>query len=212
MWDENVVATWISVAPVLDIERPSVYCLNNGQPSSQGGLVSKGFIEPIQSAEHGDETLADVPKGSWNKRYVGAPSRPMPLGPKSRFLFIAQGRHRDTYLDLQNKRWVVKIPRDSEGAEANRQEAEFFGDAGRRPLTKELADYRRDNGPGRFVGAVYARCRLMKRDILVMELVKGALDIASNEDNYPSWAVRMDGGQVGYGRDGTLVCYDYTDF
>ncbi len=98
-----------------------------------------------------------------------------------------------------NKKWVIKIPRISDGRLANREEASLyrqFGSRGSNPLD----------------GLHYARCRLIPNtDVLVMEAVDVSRFNQMSYRDYPVWTEQVDSGQCGFTRLGRLVAFDFSD-
>lgn len=100
---------------------------------------------------------------------------------------LSYGRTRVT---LCHKGFVLKVPRNLAGMQANKKEAYMF----------------RKYGKDRVDASNYARCR-MWGDILVMERVACARE--DGYDSLPTWVRYIDSGQAGYDGKGRMVAYDF---
>lgn len=106
--------------------------------------------------------------------------------------YLGHGRHR---MGFKRGKVVYKIPRNPEGIKANKREADMY---------KEYGQGQYDDG------AEFARCRLLKNDVLVMEHV---VRLECNEVA-PGWVHDWDwheGPQVGRNKKGRVVLYDYAE-
>ncbi len=103
-----------------------------------------------------------------------------------RLAHLGDGRHRTVYT---HKQFVVKVPVDDQGAFDNDYEYSIYRKYGAQPDLN---------------GIQYARCRLMSNGWLVMEHV-----VLLAYEDHPKWADYVDCQQVGRGRDGRIVAYDY---
>ena len=100
---------------------------------------------------------------------------------------IGTGRNRIVY---RRGNVVIKYPIKPEGEYDNRHEANMF----------------RQYGKSGFIP--YARCRMFKGYILVMEYVEHI----GWQKNQPRWCDFVDCGQIGKDAKGQLVAYDYGRF
>lgn len=101
------------------------------------------------------------------------------------FIHIGAGRNRIVY---RRGSIVIKIPLNEHGVYDNWHERTVFKTYGKR-------------------GEIpYARCRMWKNNILVMEYIEHT---GRRFEGCPVWADYVDGGQVGTDRNGNLVAYDY---
>ena len=105
---------------------------------------------------------------------------------KRGYTYLGSGRNRDTYLS-NNKKWVVKVPRNEAGYFNNFSESDVYCSRG-------------------FYYINPARCKLLG-SLLVMEYVE-PINVFKMKD-YPRWADCVDGGQVGLSRSGKIVAYDF---
>jgi hypothetical protein len=105
--------------------------------------------------------------------------------------FINFGRHRAAFY-LKSRKYILKIPINSFGYDANRLEASFY------KLNKTK----------------FAKCRLLKDELLVMEYVEDFMDYKKRTGRrvkLPKWCYDIDNLQVGFNIKGKLVAYDYAD-
>lgn len=109
--------------------------------------------------------------------------------------YLDQGRHRRGF---RHKNVVYKIPRGSDGVEANRLELNMYKRYGRKPMD---------------TGALLARCRMLKNGVLVMEYLQPAPHRRGS--GVPMWARGWDwnehGAQIGLDRKGNLRIFDYAE-
>lgn len=108
--------------------------------------------------------------------------------------FIGAGRHREVYLMPDNK-WVLKIPINEDGYDANISEAYQY--------RKEIKQY-----PNK-IDRHFARCKLISSGLLLMEYVD-TCKLGNDKPELPQWVYAIDCCQVGYTSDGRLVAYDYS--
>lgn len=113
---------------------------------------------------------------------------------------LGEGSFRKTYLSPSGK-YVYKVPTGAGGVRSNEREHAIFrrGQPGVHNLEHEK----------------YARCRLSKSGILVMELVKPSVHCYKGgkadrvDELAPAWANVVDTSQAGVNRDGNWVVFDY---
>ena len=106
--------------------------------------------------------------------------------------FVGSGRHRRV---LKRKNYVIKIPWQIEGVQANISEFKLY-----RKFKKES-----DNGKQ------YAPCKLINNNCLIMKYVK-VIDPDFSHKEIDQWVFYLkDGAQVGYDSDGNLLAFDYSD-
>lgn len=109
--------------------------------------------------------------------------------------FKGCGRHRTCYAKPKSK-YVLKIPRNLAGFEANRAEVAFYENR------KQFTDSQ-DR---------MARCRLvMIHDIPCVVMEKINRDLGYGPNPWPNWVYTVDCQQVGFDRKGRLVAYDFAD-
>lgn len=102
---------------------------------------------------------------------------------------IGCGRHRVVF---GNDRRVFKVPRNDYGFHDNAWEFRKFSLRNDKTIPM-------------------ARCRIIDINeipVLVMELLETGIPWRK----LPDWATLVDGGQVGYDRNGNIVAYDYATF
>lgn len=105
------------------------------------------------------------------------------------FKYLGSGCGRVTY--SKNKNTVIKVPKDYGGIDANKMEAAAYKHYRNSPTDREI---------------ILAACRLLKNGCLIMRY---ADYIYCDYPNYPHWASRIDGAQVGVTRHNKIVAYDY---
>jgi hypothetical protein len=106
--------------------------------------------------------------------------------------FVGSGRHRRV---LKRKNYVIKIPWQIEGVQANINEARLYN------RYKQIYNNTRH----------YAPCKLIKNNCLIMKAVDIIDPFLFKEfDEY--WVFYLkDGAQVGYDKQGNLLAFDYSD-
>ena len=108
--------------------------------------------------------------------------------------FLGSGRNRAVY--VYNKKYVIKIPLNHNGIVDNQHES-FISNIFGRGKSDD--------------GALYARCKLLPNDCLLMERVNpidyDQIKYLSKEIKY--WSSFIDCGQIGFTMDGRVVAYDY---
>lgn len=104
--------------------------------------------------------------------------------------YLGSGSNRAVYVSPSG-RYVYKVPINAWGVDANIREHQLF-----RHKTLNHPTITPDRA---------ARCRLAPSGVLVMELVRTDHRFKSP----PSWAMNVDGGQVGLNREDKWVAYDY---
>ena len=104
----------------------------------------------------------------------------------SHMKYLGSGRHRVTY---DCGKFVLKIPQNRTGFDANEREARYYKMFGRKPDSR---------------GIVYARCKLLSNGWLVM----GKVQPLEWSHEMPAWSIHVDCRQVGRARDGEIVAYD----
>jgi hypothetical protein len=107
------------------------------------------------------------------------------------YKFIGEGRDRIVY-KKEKSNYVVKVPIGEHGITANQNEADNY----KREL--KLIKPSKD--------CLYAKCRLVKSYLLVMEYVE---PISYKHERFPDWGDFIDCGQVGITKDDRVVAYDY---
>lgn len=104
--------------------------------------------------------------------------------------YIGEGRTRKVYL-TRSGRYVLKVPVDGYGENANATEAE---------------DYKR----GGFLGRQFlARCRRVTINGLWCLLMEKVNPLSFGDEQMPDWASFVDCRQVGINRRGKVVAYDW---
>lgn len=122
------------------------------------------------------------------------------LAAKREWKLLGEGSFRKTYLSPSGK-FVYKVPTGSGGIRSNEREHEIFR--------------KRKRGGHNLAHEQYARCRLSKSGILVMELVKPSTHCLKGHNSErvdeiaPEWVNVVDTGQAGKNRDGNWVIFDY---
>ena len=124
-----------------------------------------------------------------------------------KYEFLGEGRHRRTYRFDSDT--VVKVPH-------SRNYNGFIDvysrwTVGDDIMSAVMANYMEHDKDEEFWGVPCAETRLEHYNgvpILYMEYVE---PLDSVNDDVPDWAWEIDGGQVGYGKDGVLKAYDYSE-
>jgi hypothetical protein len=114
-----------------------------------------------------------------------------------KFEFLGDGRHRCVY---RHKNWVIKVPHNEEGVQANIDEYKLFKGMREHRIFKGNKVHKEK------YGVTYARCRMLNGIFLVMEYVEDSPNLDMNK---PEWSDYIDCRQVGLNRRNEFVAYDF---